>query len=313
MTELREEDVEAVLETLRSGWLTMGPRIKAFEGEFAAWSGAPHAVACSSGTAALHLALLAERLEPGEPVTVPAIGGRAAAEAVRHAGGEPVFADVLAPERPVLDPGQVRTRVAVAVHLHGHDAGPAAIHDCRGAVAARPAGTACVSFADGRQLPVGEGGMVLTDDAAVAERVRLLRSHAMTSGTWDRHRGHSDTYDVVDVGFNFRLDEPRAALGSSRLRRLPDDLEAARATVAAWAEAVDGAVPAETPGALPVLVADAAARDRAVAALCDAGISAWAEPLLDPSAAVAREAADRLVVVGLDPVVAPERLAAVFR
>ncbi len=313
MTDLREEDVEAVLETLRSGWLTMGPRIQAFEAEFAAWSGAPHAVACSSGTAALHLALLAERLEPREPVTVPAIGGRAAAEAVRHAGGEPVFADVLAPERPVLDPDRVRTRVAVAVHLVGHDAGPAAVHDCRAAVAARPAGTGCFSFADGRQLPMGEGGMVTTADEDVAARVRLLRAHAMTSGTWDRHRGHSDTYDVVDVGFNFRLDEPRAALGSSRLRRLADDLDADRATARAWAEAVGGARVAETPGAFPVLVADAAARDRAVAALCDAGLTAWAEPLLDPAAPRAREAAERTVVVALDPHVAPDRLAGVFR
>src|SRR5439155_23996943 len=83
----------------------------------------------------------------------------------------------------------------------------------------------CFSFADGRQLPMGEGGMVTTGDEDVAARVRLLRAHAMTSGTWDRHRGHSDSYDVVDVGFNFRLDEPRAALGSSRLTRLREDLQ----------------------------------------------------------------------------------------
>ena len=309
MTDLREEDVEAVLETLRSGWLTMGPRIQAFEGEFAAWAGAPHAVACSSGTAALHLALLAQRLEPGERVTVPALGGRAAAEAVRHCGGEPVFADVLAPERPVLDPDQVRTRVSVAVHLHGHEAGAATVHDCRSAVAARPAGTACFSFADGRQLPMGEGGMVTTPDDDAAARVRLLRAHAMTSGTWDRHRGHSDSYDVVDIGFNFRLDEPRAALGSSRLRRLHEDLEAARATAASWATAVPGAQPAEVPGAFPVLVADAAARDRAVAALRAAGLTAWTEPLLDDAAPRAREAAERLVVVALDPAVAAGQVA----
>jgi dTDP-4-amino-4,6-dideoxygalactose transaminase len=313
VTQLRDEDVEAVLETLRSGWLTMGPRIQDFEQEFAGWSGAAHAVACSSGTAALHLALLAERLDPGEPVTVPALGGRAAAEAVRHCGGRPVFADVVAAERPVLDPDAVRTRLAVAVHLHGHDAGPAAVHDCRAAVAARPVGTACFSFADGRQLPMGEGGMVTTADEDVAARVRLLRAHAMTSGTWDRHRGHSDSYDVVDVGFNFRLDEPRAALGSSRMRRLAEDLAAARAVAREWAAAVPAARPARTPGAFPVLVAGRAARDRAVAALRAAGFSAWTEPLLDPSMPRAREAAERLVVVGLDPAGDAERLAAAFR
>ena len=154
--------------------------------------------------------------------------------------------------------------------------------------------------------------MLTTTDGDVADRARLLRAHAMTSGTWDRHRGHSDTYDVVDVGFNFRLDEPRAALGSSRLRRLSEDLEAARATARAWADAVDGAVPAETPGAFGVLVANAAARDRALDALRAAGLTAWTEPLLDADAPRARAAAERLVVVALDSAVPADQVARAF-
>jgi dTDP-4-amino-4,6-dideoxygalactose transaminase len=337
---LREEDIAAVLDTLRSGWLTMGPRIQAFEAEFAAWTGAPHAVACSSGTAALHLALLAERLEPGAPVLVPALGGCSAAQAVRHAGGEPVFADVVAPAVPVLDVVDVERRLAggaaaavVVVHAFGHGAdagllqevcagaGAHLVEDARAAVGAvvgahdRQAGTlgrsGCFSFADGRQLPMGEGGMVVTADEAVAARVRLLRAHAMTSGTWDRHRGHADSYDVVDVGFNFRLDEPRAALGSSRLRHLAADLEARRTTARAWRAAlagVEGVEPCfgpESPatsshGAFAVLTADAAARDAALAALGGAGLTAWAEPALSelPRAA---EAAERLVAVAVEP------------
>ena len=345
MSALREEDVEAVLETLRSGWLTMGPRIQAFEAQFAAWTGARYAVACSSGTAALHLALLAERLAPGAPVLVPALGGHAAAEAVRHAGGEPVFADVVSPSVPVLDVVDVERRLAgdgavavVVAHAFGHgadadllqevcaEAGVHLVEDARAAVGAlvgahdRQAGTigrsGCFSFADGRQLPMGEGGMVVTADEDVEARVRLLRAHAMTSGTWDRHRGHSDTYDVVDVGFNFRLDEPRAALGSSRLRHLAADVEARRTTARAWRAAladVDGIEPCfgpESPamsshGAFGVLTAGAAARDAALAALAAAGVTAWAEPALAPLPRAA-EAGERLVAIALEPAVPAE-------
>jgi dTDP-4-amino-4,6-dideoxygalactose transaminase len=94
----------------------------------------------------------------------------------------------------------------------------------------------CLSFFSKKQLALGEGGMVLTADAQLAQRVRLLRSHGMTSGTWDRHRGHEDSYDVVDIGFNFRLDEPRAALGLSRLARVADEIERRRAAVRAYRE-----------------------------------------------------------------------------
>ncbi len=288
---MREEDVEAVLDALRSGWLTMGPRIQAFEAAFAGYVGAAHAVAVSSGTAALHLAVRAVGVEPGDEVVLPALGAGAAAGAVRAAGGEPVFCDVVSAREPVLDGDDARRRVSartralVAVHAHGFrarvpsGAGVPVLEDCRAALGLGVGGdglAACWSFADGRPLGMGEGGMVTTGDADVAARVRLLRQHAMTSGTWDRHRGHSDSYDVVDIGFNFRLDEPRAALGMSRLAHLDADLEAA------------GTVEA-------VLVDD---RERALAALAAAGICARAEPA-PPDLPRARAAAERLVVLGL--------------
>jgi dTDP-4-amino-4,6-dideoxygalactose transaminase len=266
---MRESDVEAVLDTLRSGWLTMGPRIQAFEEEFAAHVGAVHAAAVSSGTAALHLAI--RTVAPGARVAVPALGGDAAAAAVRAAGGEVVAWDP--PEPP---PG---ADAVVLVHPFGMrspvpDTTLPLIEDCRSALGlgvGRAGVAACWSFADGRPLAMGEGGMVTTDDAAIAARVRLLRQHAMTSGTWDRHRGHSDSYDVVDVGFNFRLDEPRAALGSAQLAHL----EEGRATVEA------------------VLVDDP---DAAIAALAAAGIEAHRyEPLAPLEHALATAA--RLVVL----------------
>jgi len=253
---------------------------------------------------------------------------------------------------PVLDALEVERRLAgerpprvvVLVHAHGHGAdgvvlrelcdahGAALVEDCRAAVGAvvgahdRQVGTighsGCFSFADGRQLPVGEGGMVTTADDDVAARVRLLRAHAMTSGTWDRHRGHSDSYDVVAVGFNFRLDEPRAALGASRLRRLRADLQARRDIARALRSAledVDGVRPchsaegdaASSHGGFPVLLDGAAERDRAVAGLRAAGLTAWTEPLL-ADLPRARTAADRLVVVGLEPDLPVERAAALL-
>ncbi len=244
---MRESDVEAVLDALRSGWLTMGPRIQAFEREFAAHVGTEHAVAVSSGTAALHLAVRA--VAPGGRTVVSALGGDAAAAAVRAAGGEVAWWDAPAP----IPAGEA----LVLVHPFGLRADPPdtdlpMIEDCRAALGlgvGRAGVVACWSFADGRPLAMGEGGMLTTDDEAIAARARLLRQHAMTSGTWDRHRGHSDSYDVVDIGFNFRLDEPRAALGSAQLAHLDER----RATVEA------------------VLVDDP---DAAIAMLATAGISA---------------------------------------
>jgi dTDP-4-amino-4,6-dideoxygalactose transaminase len=270
--QLSEDDLAAVADCLRSGWLTMGPLTQAFEAAVADWTGVPHAVAVSSGTAALHLTCAALGLGPGDEVIVPALTFVATANAARYVGATPVLADVVSPTAPNLDPADVerritpRTKAVVAVHMWGYPAaldalrelcdahGLHLIEDAAQALGARADGAvpgagsaaACLSFFSKKQLCVGEGGMVLTADAAVAQRVRLLRSHAMTSGTWDRHRGHEDSYDVVDIGFNFRLDEPRAALGLSRLTRVPAAIAHRRAVVRAYRERLAG-VPTITP------------------------------------------------------------------
>jgi len=316
---MAEEDLEAVADTLRSGWLTMGPRTRDFEVAVQEWTTARHAVAVSSGTAALHLACAALGLGPGDEVIVPAFTFLATAHAPRYVGATPVLADVVAPARPNLDPADVerritpRTRAVIAVHMCGYAADMDTlnaicrehdlhlIEDAAQAIGARvdaagaqagAAGTiGCLSFFSKKQLCVGEGGMVLTGDAALAERVRLLRSHAMTSGTWDRHRGHEDSYDVVDVGFNFRLDEPRAALGLARLPRLADHIERRRATVRAYRErlgGVDGitlmwdeaAVAAGSHFAFPVLLPSGQARHRAAGAIAARGVQTTHYPAL---------------------------------
>jgi dTDP-4-amino-4,6-dideoxygalactose transaminase len=314
-----ESDVQAVMDCLRSGWLTMGPRTGAFEQALARHVGTPNAVAVSSGTAALHLSCLAAGIGPGDEVIVPAFTFVASAAAPRYAGAEPVLCDVVSPTRFNLDPDDVarrigaRTRAVVAVHFCGYPAdvhalralcdehGLVLIEDCAQAIGARvdehgrQVGTVgelgAFSFFSKKQLCVGEGGMVSSADARLAERVRLLRSHAMTSSTWDRHRGHDPAYDVIDVGFNYRLDEPRAALGLSRLQRLDEAIAARRAVVRAYRERLAGvaglqlafdeqAVERSSHFAFPVLLRDRSARDRLREQLKTRGIQTTWYPAL---------------------------------
>lgn len=256
---LDEAQVAAVAEVLRSGWLTMGPRVEAFEAEFAAHLGAEHAVAVNSGTAALHLAYLAAGIGPGDEVIVPGTTFVATAAAVRQCGGTPVLAEIVGDGDLGIDPVDVaaritpRTRAICVVHYGGY-AGPIGplldlcerhgltlIEDAAHSPSAslpgsdRKLGTfglaGTFSFFSNKVLSCGEGGLLATDDARVADLARSLRSHGMTSTTWDRHRGGAG-YDVTDLGWNYRLDEPRAALLSARLPGLAADVaERRRLTV----------------------------------------------------------------------------------
>jgi dTDP-4-amino-4,6-dideoxygalactose transaminase len=261
---LTEAEVEAVAETLRSGWLTMGPRTKGFEDAFAEQLGVKHALATSSCTAALHLAYLAAGVGPGDEVIVPAITFVASAAAVRYCGGTPVLADIRGQHDLGIDPDDAerritpRTKAICAVHYAGYSAdvdrlreicdrhGIALIEDAAHSPSATPANSdrklgthglaGCFSFFSNKVLSCGEGGLLATDDDDVAELARTRRSHAMTSGTWDRHRGHSAGYDVTALGYNYRLDEPRAALLAARLPSLGDDIAQRRRMVHRYRE-----------------------------------------------------------------------------
>ena len=234
-------EAEAVAEVLESGQLTMGPKVEEFERALAEACGTAHAVVVSSGTAALHLAVLALRIGPGDEVLVPAYTFPATANVVALAGAKPVLVDV-DPETMNVDPARVevgpRTKAIIAVELFGRPArleelpeDLPVIEDAAGALGARrqgrPCGSlgaiGCLSFHPRKIVSTGEGGAVTTDDPQHADVVRRLRHHGIEP--------HGD-FEIAHPGLNYRLSDILCAIGLTQLRRL-DELLAARTRVAA--------------------------------------------------------------------------------
>ena len=260
--EIGEEEIAAVAETYRSGWLSMGPRTQELEEKFAGYVGTKHAVAVSNGTAALHLAAAAAGLGPGDEVIVPSLTFVATVSTIRQTGATPVFADIAGLDRPWISAEAAeggigdRTKAIVNMTYGGHPSESSelaelaserglllledAAHGLGGSQDGRHLGTfglaGAFSFFSNKNLPVGEGGMLVTDDDDLAARARLLRSHGMTTLTWDRHKGHAGGYDVVEPGFNYRIDEPRATLATARLARLDADNERRAAAAGLYRE-----------------------------------------------------------------------------
>ncbi len=305
-----QDDIAVVADVYRSGWLSMGPRTEELEAALAAYTGARHALAVANCTVGLHLMCVAADLGPGDEVIVPSLTFVASANAIRYTGATPVFAEIAGLDAPWLSAAAAeaaitdRTKAIMTVAYGGHPGEVEALEALardRGLVlledAAHAAGTRLhgrhagtfgasggFSFFSNKNLAVGEGGAVVTDDDDVAARMRLLRSHGMTTLSWDRHRGHATRYDVVELGFNYRIDEPRAALAARRLARL-DEENARRDKIvrryhAALADVPDvaAALPEHTPGAVlahhlfGVVLDDALDRDAFRAALHERGV-----------------------------------------
>ncbi|GFK94864.1 UDP-4-amino-4-deoxy-L-arabinose--oxoglutarate aminotransferase [Fundidesulfovibrio magnetotacticus] len=266
-----EDDIRAVAEVLRSDWLTTGPAVDAFEAAVAAFAGAAHGVALSSGTAALHAMMHVAGIGPGDEVVVPAMTFAATANAVCYLGGTPVFADV-DPRTLLLDPADVerkltpRTKAVVAVDYAGQPCdyealaalcrqrGVALFADACHALGAtqdgRPLGAlppamTALSFHPVKHIATGEGGMVLTSDEQTARLLRRFRNHGIDTDARQREATGAWHYNMVELGFNYRISDIQCALGLSQLRRLPDFLARRRAIARFYAQALRGIPVAE--------------------------------------------------------------------
>jgi perosamine synthetase len=259
--QIGDEERDAVLEVLASGQLAQGPVVEAFEREFAAWCGVKHAVAVNSGTAALHLLMLAHGVKDGDEVITSPFTFIASANAALFVGARPVFVDI-EPETYCLDPSRVeaaitpRTKAIMPVDLYGH---PAAIHELReiadrhgavliedacqahgAAIGDRKAGalgvSASFSFYPTKNMTTAEGGMVTTEDDAIAEKVRMLRQHGAA------HRYHHDL-----LGYNFRMTDIAAAIGRAQLGKLARFNERRRRNASVLDEGLAGIPGVATP------------------------------------------------------------------
>jgi perosamine synthetase len=244
------EDIQSVVEVLQSDWLTTGPKVDEFERAFSDVVGAKYAVAVSSGTAALHAAMYAIGIGPGDEVIVPAITFAATANCVVFQGGTPVFADV-DPDTLLIDPSSVenrispKTRAVIAVDYAGqpcdYDTLAAiagennlalvadACHSLGGRYKDRPVGSLTLlnafSFHPVKHITTGEGGMITTDDQKLAEKMRLFRNHGITTDHRQRDVQGSWFYEMVDLGYNYRITDFQCALGMSQLKKLPKWVE----------------------------------------------------------------------------------------
>ena len=252
-----DSELDSIREVIESQWITMGPGVEEFEREFASIIGVRYAVAVNSGNAALHIATLCLEVGPGDEVIVPSLTLVATANAITYTGARPVFADVNGIDDWTLSADDVqasigpRTKAVIAMHYAGYpcemdrlqeicdelgirrmeDAG----HGLGGSLNGRMMGgistLGCFSFYSNKAITTAEGGMLTTDHEGHAIRARRLRSHGMTNTAIDQMRG-SLSYSISEVGFNYRMDDIRAALGRVQLRRLPHFIQQRRDTVA---------------------------------------------------------------------------------
>jgi perosamine synthetase len=260
---LGDAEERAVLEVLRSGWLVQGPKVAEFERMTAALVGAHHAVATSNCTTALHLALVLHGIGAGDEVIVPSFTFIATANAVTYTGATPVFADI-DPLTYNLDPDAVdtaitpKTKAIMPVHQiglaadmerlralarqHGlaliEDAAPALGATYRGRRVGGLGNTACFSFHPRKAVTTGEGGMITTDDEALAERARVLRAHGMSVSDLARHQARRVIIEEYqDLGYNYRMSDLHAAIGIEQLKRLPSILAQRRELAERYAAA----------------------------------------------------------------------------
>ncbi|MBO7396988.1 MAG: DegT/DnrJ/EryC1/StrS family aminotransferase [Bacteroidales bacterium] len=247
-----EREARAAYDTIRSGWISTGPKNAELEQMFASMLGVKHAVSVTNCTDALHLGCIICGFGPGDEVLCPSLTFAASANCIAYTGATPVFCDIVGPEHINIDPEDIerkitpRTKGIVVVHMAGFPArmdrimeiarahGLKVIEDaCHGPLSeyrGRKLGSigdcSAFSFFSNKNISTGEGGMFVTNDDETAAKARLLRSHGMSTMSYQRATGHATEYDITCLGYNYRMDDIRAAIAIEQLKKLPGDLEA---------------------------------------------------------------------------------------
>jgi len=246
-----EAEEQAVIEVLKSRWISTGPKCEELESMFINMFGAKHAVALSNCTDALHLACHVLDIGKGDEVICPSLTFAASANCIRYVGATPVFCDVCSTDDMNIDPIEIekaitpKTKAIIVVHFAGYpcdmdaimeiagkhnlkvieDACHGPLSEYKGKKLGAIGDIGCFSFFSNKNISTGEGGMIITNDSTLHQRIRLLRSHGMTTLSYQRAQGHATSYDIADLGYNFRLDDIRAGIGVVQLKKLLPDLQ----------------------------------------------------------------------------------------
>ncbi len=252
--DIDEEEIKSVVDVLRSKWLSMGSITQKFENEFANYLNVKHAYAVSSGTAALHIVYRVLGIGPGDEVIVPSLTFVATANAVLYTGAKPVFVDITSYEDLSISPEDVlekltsKTKAITVVHYGGYpcdmdaimeiaedhnlyvveDAAHAPGAEYKGWKCGTIGDIGCFSFFANKNIITGEGGMIVTNRNGLGEKIKRIRSHGMSALTWNRYKGHAFNYDVIDLGYNYRINEIASALGLIQLKKLDKNNERRR-------------------------------------------------------------------------------------
>ena len=246
-----EEEIEAVTETIRSKWISTGPKCEELEKQFIYMLNVKYAVSMSNCTNALHLSCILTDIKPGDEVLCPSLTFAASVNCIKYVGATPVFCDIVSPEHLNIDPDDIekkitsKTKAIIVVHMAGfpakmdeimsiaqkynlkviEDACHGPLSEYKGKKLGTIGDVGCFSFFSNKNISTGEGGMLITNNEEMAKKARLLRSHGMTTMSYQRASGHATTYDIVELGYNFRLDDIRASIGVVQMKKLQTDLE----------------------------------------------------------------------------------------
>lgn len=302
------EEEKAIIKVLRSKWLSLGPVTEKFEKAFAKYLGGGKAIAVSNGTAALHLALASLDLKKGDEVILPSLTFVATANAVLYTGAIAVFADIKGLENLNISPEDIerkitkRTKAIIVMHYGGNpcdmesiigiakkhrlyvveDAAHAPGAEYQGKKCGAIGDLGCFSFFSNKNIVTGEGGLVFTRNKNLEEKIRRMRSHGMKALSWDKYRGRLSSYDVEQLGYNYRTTEIQSALGLIQLRKLDRNNRKRKKLVEVYQEELQGirgislpfsqAAGSSSNHIFPILLAPTTDRDRLMKRLKDSGI-----------------------------------------